>query len=120
MSESIRLVSEPLSLFELQKLAEDGFGDFVKAVVDVDQRVMVVGGELHADEEQYLLERGSQQGNLWGINLYPAQFGTDEWVEFDSMINLRPSAGNRSRGVENPATKNLIVEIVNELVRSDG
>ncbi len=52
---------------------------------------MVVGGELHADEEQWLLENGSQ-ADLWGINLYPAET-SDDWIEFDSMINIRPSAG---------------------------
>ena len=62
---SVRLITELVALPDLNKLAEDGFGDLVKAVVDVEQRVMAIGGELHADEEQFLLERGSQQANLW-------------------------------------------------------
>ena len=87
----------------------------IKAVVDCRRRVMVVGGELHADEEQWLLENGSQQADLWGINLYPAD-SSDDWVEFDSMINVRPARGNSSRGVENPDTQALIRSIVHELV----
>ncbi|MGH2829712.1 MAG: DUF5674 family protein [Actinomycetota bacterium] len=117
---SVQLVTEPIGVAELLKLAEDGFGDLVKAVVDVEQRVMAIGGELHADEEQFLLERGSHQANLWGINLYPAQYGTEEFVEFDSLINLRPSTGNRSRSVEDATLRQAIVVIVQELVRSDG
>lgn len=116
----VLLITDPIDLADLKKLAEDSFGDLVKAVVDVEQRVMAIGGELHADEEQFLLERGSQQANLWGINIYPPQHGTSEWIEFDSMINLRPSAGNRSRLVENPDTQKLIIEIVSQLVRTDG
>lgn len=76
---------------------------------------MAIGGELHADEEAALLASGSEQQNLWGINLYPAQ-PEDDWVEFDSMINVRPALGNRSRGVEDPAIQAKILAIVRELV----
>lgn len=100
----------------LHELAESGFGDMVKAVVDCSRRVMVVGGELHADEEQWLLDDGSRQADLWGINLYPADT-TEDWIEFDSMINVRPSQGNASRGVESHETQRLIRSIVAELVQ---
>ncbi|MBN2318245.1 MAG: hypothetical protein JXR49_04175 [Acidobacteria bacterium] len=91
------------------------FGDMVKAVVDVGREIMAVDAELHADEETLLLEKGSNQYDLWGINLYPELEGED-FVEFSSMINLRPSQGNRSRGVENPAIRDRILKIVNSLV----
>lgn len=97
-------------------MAEAGFGDMVKAVVDVERRVMLVDAELHADLEAALLEEGSSQGHLWGINLYP-ELAEEEWVEFDSLINLRPSQGNRSRGVEDPATRQAILDLVKSLVR---
>ncbi len=97
-------------------MAEAGFGDMVKAVVDVERRVMLVDAELHADLEAALLEEGSSQDHLWGINLYP-DLAEEEWVEFDSLINLRPSQGNRSRGVENPATRQVILDLVTSLVR---
>jgi len=76
---------------------------------------MAVDGELHADEEELLLTHGSMQASLWGINLYP-DAGTADWIEFDSMINLRPSQGNRSRGVEDPGVRQRIVEIISRLV----
>ncbi len=101
---------------DLAAMTMPGFFDMVKAVVDVERKVMAVGGELHADEEALLLERGSSQRNLWGINLYPGRAG-DEFIEFDSMINLRPSGGNRSRGVDDPRTRENIAAIVRELVR---
>jgi hypothetical protein len=104
-----------VTLIELRKMAEDMFGDFVKAVVDVKLNEMVVDAELHADEEAMLLENGSDQIDLWGINLYPELEGSD-FVEFDSMINLRPSRGNRSRGVEDPEIRERIQEIVTALV----
>lgn len=73
----------------------------VKAVVDVSRNIMAAGGELHSDEEALLIDDGSAQRDLWGINLYPGEMG-DGWIEFDSMINVRPSQGNRSRDVEDP------------------
>jgi len=96
-------------------LAEAQFGDVVKAVVDVGRRVMAIGGELHSDEEAALIEDGSGQEDLWGINLYPAEPG-DAWIEFDSMINVRPSQGNRSRSVEDGKLRDLIRQIVTALV----
>lgn len=116
----MRLVRAPIDLVVLSELACSQFGDLVKAVVDVGQAMMVIGGELHADEEAYLLDAGSNQDDLWGINLYPAQYGETDWIEFDSMINMRPSRGNRSRSVDDPATQRRIVEVVGQLVRTDG
>lgn len=92
------------------------FGNLVKAVVDVEKGIMAVDGELHADEEALLLENGSAQKNLWGINIYPDLTG-DDFIEFDSMINLRPSQGNRSRSVEDKEIQKEIIKIVNSLIQ---
>ena len=104
-----------ISLRELQEMAGDKFGDMVKAVVDVRRNIMAIDAELHADEEALLVESGSDQADLWGINLYPGLEG-DDFVEYDSMINLRPSQGNRSRGVEDSGIRQRILEIVATLV----
>ena len=88
----------------------------VKAVVDLRRGLMLLDADLHADQEAELLADGSAQEDLWGINLYPGIPGGD-WVEFDSMINLRPSSGNRSRGVDAPATREALVRLVERLVR---
>lgn len=87
----------------------------MKAVIDVGQRIMAVGGDMHSDEESALLELGSRQAELWGINLY-LDDRTENWIEFDSMINLRPSQNNRSRGVEDPSVRATIRTIVQELI----
>jgi hypothetical protein len=113
---SIRIVREATTLDELRQLAAGQFGDFVKAVVDVRQDVMAIGGELHADEEALLLEEGARQPDLWGINLYPDRPAA-EWIEFDSMINVRPAQGNRSRSVDDSETRDRIQAVVARLVR---
>ena len=112
----IRIVRSATSRNDLASLAAEQFGDMVKAVVDAERRVMAVGGELHSDEEAALLEDGSRQEALWGINLYPAERG-ETWIEFDSVINIRPSQGNRSRNVDDAGVRRAIREIVTALVR---
>ncbi len=112
---SIRTITSKISLPELKAIAQERFGDMVKCVVDLEKGIMAIGGEMHADEEAVLLQSGSKQENLWGINLYPDNKGED-FVEFDSMINIRPRQGNRSRGVEDEATRHKILEVVNKLV----
>ena len=109
------IVRDRIALSDLTAMAKALFGELVKAVVDIERGVMAVGGELHSDEEALLLEDGSLQQHLWGINLYPALPGAD-WIEFDSVINIRPSQGNRSRGVDDPETRRLITATVERLV----
>lgn len=104
-----------ISKKELKEMSEKMFGNLVKAVVDTELNIMAVDAELHSDEEALLIEKESEQKNLWGINLYPELSGND-WIEFDSMINLRPSVGNRSRGVDDEKIRRKIVSIVDKLV----
>lgn len=111
----MKIIKDKAPIAELKEIAENMFGNMVKAVVDIEKEIMVVGGELHSDEEALLLENGSKQQNLWGINLY-IDIKDDSWIEFDSMINLRPSRGNRTRGVDDSGTRKKITEIVNGLI----
>jgi hypothetical protein len=112
----VKIIDAPIFLADLRVMAENRFGNMVKAVVDVERKVMAVDGELHADEEALLLENGARQENLWGINLYPALEGPDR-IEFDSIINIRPSRGNRSRGVDDESIREKIISIVAELIK---
>jgi hypothetical protein len=114
----IMLVEQKIEKSELDRLAKERFGDMVKAVVDITRSIMMVGGDLHSDAEALLLEQGSKQRDLWGINLYPGK-SKEDWVEFDSMINLRPSQGNFSRSVNDPAARKKIIEVVELLVKED-
>ncbi len=111
----IRIVREPMAWSEVAALAREQFGEMIKAAVDVERRVVALGGELHSDEESLLLSDGSRQENLWGINLYPDR-PEAERVEFDSMINVRPSQGNRSRGIEDPRARAAVEAVLRELI----
>ena len=110
------IVQQPITIDELLNIANPSFGDIVKAVVDVEQELLVIDADLHADEEELLLdEHGSKQEDLWGINLHP-KLSQNKFIEFDSMINLRPSFGNASRGVDDPKMRKRIKQIVLRLV----
>lgn len=111
----MKIVKDKITISELKKMAEKMFGNLVKAVVNVEKEILVVDAELHSDQEALLLEKGSKQSDLWGINLYPDKRG-DEFVEFDSVINLRPSQNNRSRGVNDPKIREKIIQIVNSKI----
>lgn len=112
---NIDIIKNPIARKKLKEIAQRQFGDFVKAVVDIQRNIMAIGGELHADEERVLLEDGSQQENVWGINLWVEKDASD-WVEFNSMINVRPSQGNRTRGIDDNDIKTKIRAIVDQLV----
>ncbi len=107
----MKIIAETVTVGELKQMAADMFGNLVKAVVDVDKGLLAVDAELHSDLEAALLESGSQQKSLWGINLYPEMQG-EEYIEFDSLINIRPSQGNGSRGVDDRGIRKKIIEIV--------
>lgn len=110
------LVTNAISIDELKKMSEKMFGGLVKAVVDIKQECMVVDADMHVDQEQFLLDEGAKQGDLWGINIFPEKVGTKDFVVFDSMINLRPGWGNKSRSVDCPKTQEKIRSIVERLV----
>lgn len=95
---------------ELKRLVLLFFEDMVKYVVDVERGVIAVGGEMHADAEQVLLEDGSQQGDLWGANYYPGR-GVEDCIEYTSLINISPSRGNRSMELQDPAVRARVREL---------
>lgn len=112
----MKIIEDKVTLIELREMAQRRFGNMVKAVVDVEKGIMALDAELHADEEAHLIEIGSQQENLWGINIYP-DLAKEARVEFDSMINLKPAQGNRTRGVDNDQTRGKIRNIVERLIK---
>jgi hypothetical protein len=108
--------ADTIAVDEIRILAQARFGDMIKGVVDLELGILLLDADLHADQEASLLADGSRQASLWGINLYPGVVG-DDWLEFDSMINLRPSFGNRTRGVDDAGTRAAIAAFIARVVR---
>ena len=112
----MNILDKGVTIDELKKMAADTFGDLVKAVVDINREVVALDAELHSDLEALLLENGSKQKDLWGINFYP-ELEKDDFIEFDSMINMRPSQRNMSCGVDDEETQKKIIKVVNKWVK---
>ena len=112
---AIVVVRERIDRRELARLVQAFFVDMVKYVVDVERGVAAVGGELHADAADVLLEDGSRQEHVWGANYYPGR-GPDDCIEFVSLINIRPAQGNRSMEVEDAAVRARIRDLTTALI----
>lgn len=110
----IIVVMKPLPASELAKLLGAPFPDMVKFVVDVEHRIVAVGGHLHADAEALLIDQGSGQAALWGGNYYP-DLGPEACIEYESLINIRPGR-NPGTKVEDEALRARIREVVFDLV----
>lgn len=113
--DDIVIVDRRIERSELARLVERFFGRMVKLVVDVRRGVIAIGGELHADAEQQLLASGSRQDDLWGANYYPGQ-GRDGCLEYTALINIRPTRGNRSMELEDPAVREAVRRLTFELI----
>jgi hypothetical protein len=113
----MKIIDAPITISEAGEMAKAIFVNMLKAVVDIDKGIVAIDAELHSDLESLLLENGSRQNNLWGINIYPELEGNDT-IEFDSMINVRPSCQNNSRFVEDPAIREKIITIIKRLITS--
>ena len=112
----MKIIADVITLEELKEIASAMFGNSVKAVVDAGRELIALDAELHSDLEALLLQDGSKQSDLWGINLYPELQG-DEFIEFDSMINMRPSQNNRSRGVNDEEIRKKIIVIAAKRIK---
>jgi hypothetical protein len=111
----IVLVERRIEPSELARLMRLFFDDMIKYVVDVERRIAAVGGELHADAEQLLLAGGSRQDDLWGANYYPGR-SEDSCIEYTSLINIRPSRGNRGMLIADAEIRRRVQEITFDLI----
>ena len=109
----MRILEQPVSRQQLIDSSTNFIDEnAIKAVVDIKKEIIAVDSSMHYECEQLLLENGSKQEDLWGINLYLDSDNVDEIVEFDSMINVRPAQNNRTRGVENREIQDQIKRVV--------
>lgn len=111
----MEILNKKITVDKLQSIAEHGFGEMIKAVVDIEKKIIAIDAELHSDLEALLLENSSEQKNLWGINYYP-EIEDEDFIEYASMINIRPSQKNHSRDVENEDIRRKIVQITDEWI----
>lgn len=111
----IIIVEKKIEPAELARLVGAYFEGLVKYVVDIERKIVAVGGELHADAEHLLLESGSHQEDLWGANYLPG-LGPEDCIEYTSLINIRPAQGNRTMEIAAPEIRARVREITFALI----
>lgn len=110
----IKLLEQRISNQELRSFLGQPFPTMVKFVVDVNRRLLALGGELHSDAEELLLTRGSSQADLWGGNIYPDE-AVGKKIVFESLINIRPPV-NRSLTAQDSAIQEQMRAVVGEFI----
>lgn len=115
LSMTIKIIKTKISKHELEKIAQENYGEMTKGVADIKRKIIALGGELHADAEALLLEKGSKQADLWGFNIYPAK-SKDKRIEYTSLINVRPKQGNRSMEIKDKNLRKHIREVIDLLI----
>ena len=112
----MKIIKDKIEISELKEMAKKMHDNLVKAMVDVEKEIMAIDAGLHADLMEFLIEKeNSEPKNVWGINIFPDKIG-DDLIEFDSMMNIKPALGNRTRGVDDENTRKKITEITNKLI----
>lgn len=110
----IKIIKEKITKGELKQIVKENYGDMTKAVVDIEKKIMAIGGEFHSDASVLLIEQeNSNQEDIWGINIFSDK---DNWLEFNSLINIKPLKNNRDVEIKSEEIKNKIKSIVNELI----
>ena len=113
---NIKIVEDPIPLEELRELASEFYVSMIKGVVDIEKEVVAFGGEYHMDANRILLENGSQQSDVWGFNV-ELDRPRDSWIEYVSLINIRPLAGNRDMEVQDKAIRARMRHLIDSKIK---
>jgi hypothetical protein len=112
---NIKIYKSKVSKPQLDAMAQENYGDMVKGVVDLQQKIIALGGDLHADAEEILLNQGSKQIDLWGFNIFPSKT-KDARIEYISFINIRPKQGNFQMEIKDESLRRQIKTVIDSLI----
>jgi len=81
-------------------LAREEYDTFIKITIDLDQELVAIGGQYHADAQNILIKEYGSKRNIWGggYSILRKQFETN------ALINIQPD-------------KNPSMEIVDPQIR---
>ena len=102
-------------LLKGKEIAQEFYKTMIKGVVDIENNIVAFGGEYHIDANQKLIERGLKQEDIWGFNVYLDR-PRNTWIEYISLINIRPSAGNTDMEVSDPKIREKMKQIIDSKI----
>ena len=97
---NITILDHKINAEEVKKLANLWYGTMIKGTVDIKLERVALGGDYHIEDSELLTSTGSKFEDIWGFNIRFEE-NKDGILEFDSMVNIKPNFGNRSREVNN-------------------
>ena len=112
------ILEKPISITDVRKIAEEDYGTMIKGTVDIFKNIVAIGGDYHMETCELLVEKGSNHNNVWGFNIR-FDDGDEASLEFDSLVNIKPALGNKSRSVENPEIIKRYGERLQEKVKTE-
>ncbi len=112
----IKVVNDEISKAELEEIAKEFYVTMIKGVVDIEQEIIAFGGEYHIDANGILIENGSKQGDIWGFNIV-LEKTPDSWIEYISLINIRPQVGNMNMEVQDDKIREKMKKIINSKIK---
>ncbi len=112
---NIQIIRDTITQDELRQIGKEFYQTMIKGVVDIEKKIIVFGGEYHMDANVVLLEDGSKQKNIWGFNVYFDK-SRDNWIEYTSLINIRPLQENYDMEVSDGNIRSVMKEIINSKI----
>ena len=97
---NIKILDHKLNIDEVKELADYWYGTMIKGCVDIEQGRVALGGDYHIECSELLTSNNSKFQDVWGFNIRFEE-NPDGVLEFDSMVNIKPNLGNRSRSIDN-------------------
>jgi hypothetical protein len=109
--EVIILKEKKATAGQIKKMSK-AYGNYIKVVIDIEKEILSGGSEFHYEDEQYLLEYGCNQSNLWGGGV---DMNTKQ-IDYNSMINVRSNQDNPSRDILSPEIRKKFDTIIRKLL----
>ncbi len=115
---NIKIINDEITTKEIAEIAKEFYGTMIKGVVDIKDKVVALGGEYHIDANLVLLEKGSKQSNIWGFNInFTEPKDSESWIEYISLINIRPLQNNRGMEIENQEIRQKMRKILEKIIK---
>jgi Protein of unknown function (DUF5674) len=108
---TIKIIETKVTLAALADLAVETYTTMIKGAIDIEKKRVAFGGDYHIESCEELTRSGSSHTDVWGFNLVFGTVGTYE-LEYDSLINIKPLQGNRSRAVESAEVQEKMKHVI--------
>ncbi len=115
MNTNIKILDKKMSIEEVKILADLWYGSMIKGAVDIERGRVALGGDYHIEDSELLTSTDSKFEDVWGFNIRFEE-NPDGVLEFDSMVNIKPNSGNRSRSIQNEEIVKKATDIIHKFI----